>query len=366
MAAEFVKTRIIGGGQAGLTMRHMRSKRGRPHLVLERSRIAERWRSERWDGLYLPLPNWFVSLPDFPLPHTDPDAFSPNQDVVDFVAAAFQRNPGRYQDLALTEPAVRSDADLGSSPAKPRTTPGRPWRRSSAAPTPRATGAPMKTLLRHPVTQALLASLLSLYLGFALRTTRWRLDGGEHLGAMLAHPPAVVAFWHERLPLMPILWLRAQKLPEGARARVHILASSHRDGRFIGAVMRRFHVSVVLGSSTRGGARGLRNLLDILRRGELVVITPDGPRGPARQPAFGVAQLAALSGVPVLPCAAQTSRRWVLPSWDGMVVPKPFGRGVVVCGPLIDVPRAAWQDAVPAIGAALTAAAERADRLCLA
>jgi lysophospholipid acyltransferase (LPLAT)-like uncharacterized protein len=224
----------------------------------------------------------------------------------------------------------------------------------------------MKTLLRHPVTQALLASLLSLYLGFALRTTRWRLDGGEHLGTIMTRPPAVVAFWHERLPLMPILWLHARRLPNVARTRVHILASPHRDGRFIGTVMRRFDVSVVLGSTSRGGARGLRNLLEILRRGELVAITPDGPRGPARRPASGVAQLAALSGAPVLPCAAQTSRRWVLPGWDGMMLPKPFGRGVVVCGPLIHVPRAAWQDTLPAIGAALTAAAERADRLCLA
>jgi lysophospholipid acyltransferase (LPLAT)-like uncharacterized protein len=79
-----------------------------------------------------------------------------------------------------------------------------------------------------------------------------------------------------------------------------------------------------------------------------------------------VAQLAALSGAPVLPCAAQTTRRWVLRTWDRMVVPKPFGRGVVVCLPTIAVSRDGWQDAVPTIGAALTAAAERADQLCLA
>jgi hypothetical protein len=49
-----------------------------------------------------------------------------------------------------------------------------------------------------------------------------------------------------------------------------------------------------------------------------------------------------------------------------MVVPKPFGRGVVVCLPTIAVGRDSWQDAVPTIGAALTAAADRADRLCAA
>lgn len=222
----------------------------------------------------------------------------------------------------------------------------------------------MKRLLRHPLTQRLLAWLLGLYLAFALRTTRWRLEGGEHLSGMMARPPGVVAFWHERLPLMAVLWLRARRLPEAVPTRVHILVSPHRDGRLVGEIMRRFDVQVVLGSSSRGGARGLRSLLDTLQRRELVVITPDGPRGPARQAAPGMAQLAALSGAPILPCAAQTSRRWVLPSWDRMVVPKPFGRGVLVCGPLIQVPRSAWQDAVPAIGAALTAAAERADRLC--
>lgn len=224
----------------------------------------------------------------------------------------------------------------------------------------------MKRLLRHPVTQALLAYLVGLYLGFALRTTRWRLEGGEHLGKIMARPPAVVAFWHERLPLMPTLWLLARRLPEAAPTRVHILVSQHRDGRFIGAAMRHFRIGVVFGSSSRGGARGLRSLLALLRDGDLVAITPDGPRGPPRSAAAGVAQLAALSGAPILPCAAQTSRRWVLPTWDRMVVPRPFGRGVVVCGPLIQVPRAGWQEAAPAIATALNVAAERADRLCLA
>ena len=146
---------------------------------------------------------------------------------------------------------------------------------------------------------------------------------------------------------------------------MHVLVSQHRDGRFIGAVVSRFALNVVLGSSTRGGAKSLRLLLNLLAGGDHIAITPDGPRGPRRVAAAGVAQLAALSGAPILPCAAQTTRRWVLRTWDRMVVPRPFGRGVVVCLPTIAVGRDAWQDALPAIGAALTAAVERADRLCL-
>lgn len=224
----------------------------------------------------------------------------------------------------------------------------------------------LKRLLRHPAAQGLLAHILGSYLSFALRTTRWQLEGAEHAAPFGHGRPLIAAFWHERLPLMIMLCLRAQRMPEwrGGTSRMHVLVSRHRDGRFIGAVLKRFRIAVVLGSSSRGGVAGLRGMLALLAQGHHIVITPDGPRGPRRQAAAGVAHVAALSGAPVLPCAAQTSRRWVLNSWDRMVIPKPFGRGVLVCGPTISVARAGWQEALPAITAALDAAAERADRLC--
>src|SRR5437868_9477233 len=87
MQAERVETLVIGGGQAGLTMSHRLKQRGLPHLVLERHRIAERWRSERWDGLKFQFPNGSVRLPDFAFPHTDPDAFSGTAEIVAFIEA---------------------------------------------------------------------------------------------------------------------------------------------------------------------------------------------------------------------------------------------------------------------------------------
>ena len=80
-----VQTLIIGGGQAGLAMSHQLKQRGLEHLVLERHRIAERWRSERWDGLRFQFPNWSVRLPDFPFPHADPDGFATPGEIVDFI-----------------------------------------------------------------------------------------------------------------------------------------------------------------------------------------------------------------------------------------------------------------------------------------
>src|SRR5262245_66049922 len=87
MPAERVETLVIGGGQAGLAMSHTLRRRGCPHVVLERGRIAERWRSERWDGLRFQFPNWSVRLPDFPFPHADPDGFATPQQIVHFIDA---------------------------------------------------------------------------------------------------------------------------------------------------------------------------------------------------------------------------------------------------------------------------------------
>ena len=87
MPDEKIETLVIGGGQAGLVMSHRLKQRGLSHLVLERQRIAERWRSERWDGLKFQFPNWSVRLPDFPFPHSDPDAFATTDDIIKFIEA---------------------------------------------------------------------------------------------------------------------------------------------------------------------------------------------------------------------------------------------------------------------------------------
>jgi len=225
----------------------------------------------------------------------------------------------------------------------------------------------LKRLLRSPAAQALLESLIGGYLSFALGTTRWTMIGHERLAPFLAGQPAVFALWHERLPLMPALFRMARKEVHDVKA--YALVSRHADGRFLAGLLRRFGVGIVHGSSgrdgrERGGSASVRALVDRLATGAHVVITPDGPRGPRRRAAPGVAQVAALAGAPVMPCAAQTTRKIVLRSWDQMVVPLPFGRGAIVCGAPITVPREQWDAALPDIAAALTAAVDAADRGC--
>ena len=89
MSVEKIEALVVGAGQAGLAMSGHLGQRGVPHLVLERSRIAERWRSERWDGLVANGPAWHDCYPGLEFPGYDPDAFVPKEKIADsFVAYA--------------------------------------------------------------------------------------------------------------------------------------------------------------------------------------------------------------------------------------------------------------------------------------
>ncbi|MBR0646776.1 NAD(P)-binding domain-containing protein [Plastoroseomonas hellenica] len=84
---EVVETLVIGAGQAGLAMSHHLQQRGCEHLILERGRIAERWRSERWDSLHFQFPNWMMRLPGHAYQGADRDGFMHREGVVAFIAS---------------------------------------------------------------------------------------------------------------------------------------------------------------------------------------------------------------------------------------------------------------------------------------
>jgi lysophospholipid acyltransferase (LPLAT)-like uncharacterized protein len=222
----------------------------------------------------------------------------------------------------------------------------------------------MRRLFRSPRVQVVLVRVFAWYLDLTLRTKRWTLDGAEHLAPAREGAPAVIAFWHEVLPLIPALVERSRQAEDYRTIPIHFLVSRHRDGRLISAIMHRFRLTPVFGSSSRGGAAALFSMVKLLRAGVIIGITPDGPRGPARQAASGVAQLAALAGVPIIPCGGAVTMGRRLGTWDRMILPLPFGRGVLSCRPAITVDRESWQDAVPLITAELNAAMEQAERLC--
>lgn len=87
MSVEKVDTLIVGGGQAGLAASEHLSNHGIPHLILERDRIAERWRTSRWDSLVANGPAWHDRFPNMTFPDVDPDGFAPRDSIVDYFVA---------------------------------------------------------------------------------------------------------------------------------------------------------------------------------------------------------------------------------------------------------------------------------------
>ena len=87
MSTEKIETLVVGGGQAGVAMSEHLSNSGVPHLVLERDRIAERWRTGRWDSLVANGPAWHDRFPGMEFSDTDPDAFPSKEKVADYFVA---------------------------------------------------------------------------------------------------------------------------------------------------------------------------------------------------------------------------------------------------------------------------------------
>ena len=87
MSTEVVNTLVVGGGQAGLAMSEHLSKQGVGHLVVERNRIAERWRSERWDSLVANGPAWHDRFPNMTFADIDPDSFATKDRIVEYFEA---------------------------------------------------------------------------------------------------------------------------------------------------------------------------------------------------------------------------------------------------------------------------------------
>jgi lysophospholipid acyltransferase (LPLAT)-like uncharacterized protein len=171
----------------------------------------------------------------------------------------------------------------------------------------------------------------------------WR--RGEHV---------IFATWHDQLLLMVMVY-------RGPGAK--ILISSSKDGELIARTMTWFGQEAVRGSSSRGGKEALRAMVDLAAESVDLGITPDGPRGPRHQVKAGVAQIARLTGRPVIPLAFVCGRGHRFGSWDRFLCPYPFARGVYRFGQPLQFSK---NDSVESFAEALCQAMEENERLAAA
>ena len=150
-------------------------------------------------------------------------------------------------------------------------------------------------------------------------TLRMRVEDPAGLVASPPGHPLIWVFWHNRIFAMPVFYRR--HLPERRGA---VLTSASRDGAVLAEAIRCFGVDAVRGSSSRGGARAMLELVDWIERGLDVAVTPDGPRGPRYHLQPGVVKLAQVTQAHVVPFSATFSRVKRLRTWDGFFLPMPF------------------------------------------
>ena len=110
------------------------------------------------------------------------------------------------------------------------------------------------------------------------------------------------------------------------------LVSQSQDGDLATALLHALGFGTVRGSSSAAGSAGLRGLVRAVSRGEIATITVDGPRGPAKRVAPGIAALSKLSGAWIVPLAASGSRNFTLPTWDRTQLPLPLSRNYLLFG----------------------------------
>ena len=148
------------------------------------------------------------------------------------------------------------------------------------------------------------------------RTWRFRVTHDEAVrAARSSKTPIVFSLWHGQM--LPLLYTHRD---EG----VAVLISEHSDGEIIARIATRLGYNTVRGSTSRGAARALLGLSRVLEGGGDLAITPDGPRGPAKSMAPGVAIVARRAGVVVVGVAASASSAWHLKTWDKFLIPRPF------------------------------------------
>jgi hypothetical protein len=198
-------------------------------------------------------------------------------------------------------------------------------------------GSSRKTELRwyDPILLAILCPLIALFIKLLMLSCRvCKVEGDEKQREALERSGgrAVYATWHQRMPYHFHYF--------GSR-HVTMMISQSRDGEYAARIAQWLGFKNVRGSSTRGGSRALRAIIDEIKSGEIGGMLADGPLGPARVAKIGSVIMARDAEAPLIPVLWGADRCWVLNSWDRYLIPKPFARVVIHYAQPILVPASA-------------------------
>ena len=194
-----------------------------------------------------------------------------------------------------------------------------------------------KRLLRRPGVQFTLGWSVAQYMRLVKRTTQWEARYADRVSHILGSGDGVIALtWHSRFMMLTAAWKTGELDP-------YVMISRSRDGAVVAATCKSLNLRTIRGSArkagkSKGGDAAAAGAVTAIKSGGCVVITPDGPRGPRQRLGDGPLRLARATGAPLMPCTFSVTRRKQFDSWDRFVLPKPFGKGLILWGTPVNIP----------------------------
>ena len=178
--------------------------------------------------------------------------------------------------------------------------------------------------LKDRIRMTMLFRLLWLISTGLAATVRFRIDGWEKLEQVIADGKGGLLLpWHG-VTILPIYYCRHMGF--------YSIVSVSKDGELQNRLLQSRGFKTIRGSSGRHGARALLESIRSLKLGNVMAITPDGPKGPPKKVQLGTVHLAQRSGCPILPVGVACSSCKRIPTWDSHMIPAPFSRAVISFG----------------------------------
>lgn len=184
----------------------------------------------------------------------------------------------------------------------------------------------IKKILKKKLVQSVICSICWYYIWLVYFTTKWRVTGlkkNQELAA--ATGGMIIALWHDRL------FMAAPFAPKNCK--INVVISNHNDGELISKVMLNFKFSLIRGSSKRRDSlKAFNQVKNALNNNEVVIITPDGPRGPRHEITGNIVEISHKYNAPIIPVTYAVSNAKILNSWDRFILALPFSKGIFIYG----------------------------------
>lgn len=170
-----------------------------------------------------------------------------------------------------------------------------------------------------PLLQSI-AKVILPFLGYLLMRFYWYTSKKNfHVTGEIVQDQSIVVCWHGELLMSPQAYRYFHKKQSASG-----IISRHFDGEMIARILMYFSIAPLRGSSSRGAKQVLLEAFRALKKGDDLLVTPDGPRGPRHTISDGAIALAHKAKAPVLIVNYIPKAYWQLDSWDKFVIPKPF------------------------------------------